>query len=127
MTGTWDANLSEARPGFVTHLECSMTEERHEAGRLHGLSRAGWPLLVRYDLAAARTRLTKAALAERPADLWRWRELLPGARAGDINSPGEAGAPPGGVPPVGAAQGGAPPPGKGEGGPPTRPVQARGH
>ena len=37
---------------FVTHLECSMTGERHEAGRLHNLSRAGKPLLVRYDLAA---------------------------------------------------------------------------
>ena len=28
-------------PTFVTHLECSMTGERYEADRLHGLSRAG--------------------------------------------------------------------------------------
>ena len=39
---------------FVTHLECSLTGERHEAGRLHNLSQAGKPLLVRYDLAAVR-------------------------------------------------------------------------
>jgi threonine synthase len=32
-------NLTASRPSFVTHLECSMTGERHEAGRLHNLSR----------------------------------------------------------------------------------------
>ena len=37
----------------VTHLECSLTGERYEAGRVHNLSRAGKPLLVRYDLEAA--------------------------------------------------------------------------
>ena len=41
-------------PTFVTHLECSMTGEHYEADRLHGLSRAGRPLLVRYDLDAVR-------------------------------------------------------------------------
>src|SRR5260221_13962862 len=71
------------RPTFVTHLECSMTGERHEADRLHNLSRAGKPLLVRYDLAAAARALTKEALAQRPADLWRYRELLPGRRGGE--------------------------------------------
>src|SRR3990170_3323779 len=60
---------------FVTHLECSLTGERHEAGRLHNLSRAGKPLLVRYDLDAI--RLDAATLAGRRADMWRWRELLP--------------------------------------------------
>jgi len=40
----------------VTHLECSRTGERLEAGRVHNLSSAGWPLLVRYDLAALRKR-----------------------------------------------------------------------
>ena len=32
-------NLSAERPTFVSHLECSMTGERYEADRLHGLSR----------------------------------------------------------------------------------------
>ena len=62
---------------FVTHLECSMTGERYEAGRLQGLSRVGRPLLVRYDLDGVRSAITKDALAERPHDMWRCRELLP--------------------------------------------------
>jgi len=61
---------------FVTHLECSGTGERVPAHALHGLSPAGRPLLVRYDLEAARGSLTAAALAGRPPDLWRWREIL---------------------------------------------------
>ena len=62
---------------FVTHLECSATGERHDAGTLHNLSRAGKPLLVRYDLAAVRAPLTPAILAARPPGMWKWRELLP--------------------------------------------------
>jgi threonine synthase len=81
------------RPTFVTHLECSATGERYEAGRVHGLSRAGKPLLVRYDLGVVSAHLTKAALAARPADMWRWRELLPVERAADIVSLGEAATP----------------------------------
>ncbi len=45
-----NANLITERPTFVTHLECSWTGEIYEADRPHNLSRAGKPLLVRYDL-----------------------------------------------------------------------------
>ncbi len=62
---------------YVTHLECSLTGERYEAGKLQGLSDAGKPLLVRYDLASARTALSREALASREATMWKWRELLP--------------------------------------------------
>ena len=62
---------------FVTHLECSATGERHEAGQLHNLSRAGKPLLVRYDLDAVGKSLTREVLASRIAGMWKWRELLP--------------------------------------------------
>src|SRR4051794_27886420 len=61
----------------VTHLECSLTGERYEAGQVHNLSRAGKPLLVRYDLKAAKRTLSRDSLAERPAGMWKWRELLP--------------------------------------------------
>src|SRR5690349_9145054 len=61
----------------VTHLECSLTGERYEAGRPHNLSRAGKPLLVRYDLDAAKRTLTRESLAGREPDMWKWRELLP--------------------------------------------------
>lgn len=61
----------------VTHLECSLTGEHYEAGRVHNLSRAGKPLLVRYDLDAARRTLTRESVAARDPGMWKWRELLP--------------------------------------------------
>jgi threonine synthase len=82
-------NLTADRATFVTHLECSMTGERYEADQLHGLSRVGRPLLVRYDLDAVKAVIPKAMLAARPTDLWRWRELLPVRRTGNIVSLGE--------------------------------------
>ncbi len=71
----------------VTHLECSLTGERYEAGRIYNLSRAGKPLLVRYDLAAAQRMLSRDGLAARPAGMWKWHELLP--HSGDPVSLGE--------------------------------------
>ena len=61
----------------VTHLECSLTRERYEPGQVHNLSRAGKPLLVRYDLDAAKATLTRDSLASREPGMWKWRELLP--------------------------------------------------
>jgi threonine synthase len=87
---THDENLTTERPTFVTHLECAFTGERHAADEVHNLSRAGKPLLVRYDLDGVRKALSKEALARRPADLWRYRELLPVRRVADIVSLGEA-------------------------------------
>jgi threonine synthase len=83
-------NLTAERPSFVTHLECSLTGERYAADQVHNLSRAGKPLLVRYDLAGVARALSKATLAARPPDLWRYRELLPVRRACDVVSLGEA-------------------------------------
>ena len=82
-------NLTTDRPTFVTHLECSLTGERYAPDELHNLSRAGRPLLVRYDLAAAGAALSRDAFQARPTDLWRWRELLPVRRTGSIVSLGE--------------------------------------
>jgi threonine synthase len=86
----FDDNLTAERPTFVTHLECSATGERHAADVLHNLSRAGKPLLVRYDVDAVRSALSPQALARRPQDLWRYRELLPVRQCKDIVSLGEA-------------------------------------
>jgi len=82
-------NLSSFRPSFVTHLECSMTGERYEADVLQGLSNVGRPLLVRYDLPGVAAAISKAELARRPADLWKWREVLPVRDAANIVSLGE--------------------------------------
>ena len=76
-------------PTFVTHLECSLTGERYPADRLHGLSRAGKPLLVRYDLDGVKRALSREALRERPQTLWRYRELLPVRRPENVLNLGE--------------------------------------
>jgi threonine synthase len=62
---------------FVTHLECSLTGERYVAGEPHNLSKAGKPLLVRYDTELARQTLTRESIEARPKTMWKWRELLP--------------------------------------------------
>ena len=74
---------------FVTHLECSLTGRRYPAGELHGLSDAGAPLLVLYDLEAIGRAVDKETLLHRSPDMWRYREFLPLADDGDRVSLGE--------------------------------------
>jgi threonine synthase len=74
---------------FVTHLECSYTGETYEADRIHGLSRAGKPLLVRYDLAALGAGLDRETLSARSGGLWKYLELLPVRSEENIISLGE--------------------------------------
>ena len=76
-------------PTFVTHLECSMTGERYEAGQVHGLSKAGRPLLVRYDLPALAKAITKEQLAARTGGFWRYREMLPVTKTENVVDLGE--------------------------------------
>jgi threonine synthase len=77
-------------PGFTTHLECSATGKRYPADQLHGLSEAGKPLLVRYDLEALRRAVSKEDLAGRATGgFWRYREFLPVRRSADVVSLGE--------------------------------------
>jgi len=76
-------------PTFVSHLECSLTGERYPADTLQTVSRAGRPLLVRYDLDGIRRGLSREALASRPQALWRYRELLPVRRPENVLSLGE--------------------------------------
>jgi len=76
-------------PTFVTHLECSLTGERYPADTLQNLSKAGRPLLVRYDLDGVRRALPRETLAGRPPSLWRYRELLPVRHQENVVSLGE--------------------------------------
>ncbi|WP_294335795.1 threonine synthase [uncultured Sphingomonas sp.] len=119
-------NLTADRPCFVTHLECGLTGERYEADVLQGLSRVGRPLLVRYDLGGVRAAMTKEALAARPADLWKYRELLPVRSADHIVSLGEMETPLVTLDRVGAARGARAPIVKDEGRLPTGSFKARG-
>ena len=69
--------MSETPYSFLTRLECSMTGKPHDAGRPQNLSHDNYPLLARYDLAAARESFTPESLRDRPFDLWRYHEVLP--------------------------------------------------
>ena len=77
-------------PTFVSHLECSATGKHYAADVLHGLSEAGKPLLVRYDLAALARAVSREELARRAeGGFWRYREFLPVRRSDDVVALGE--------------------------------------
>jgi len=76
-------------PTFVTHLECSMTGETFDADKIYGLSPAGRPLLVRYDLVALAKSIDKETLARRTGGFWRYREFLPVRREKNVMRLGE--------------------------------------
>ena len=63
------------------------------------------PLLVEYDLARARAVMTKATVQARPADMWRYRELLPVQRLANVVTLGEGMTPLLPLPTLGAALG----------------------
>jgi threonine synthase len=77
------------RYSYATHLECSLTGQRYDITQLQGLSQAGKPLLARYDLAALKAQLPRAAVEARPSGMWRWHELLPLPSASAAISLGE--------------------------------------
>lgn len=63
---------------FVSHLECGISgESDYAAGELHGLSRKGRPLLVRYDFEGIKASISKDDVWARSGGFWKWRELLP--------------------------------------------------
>jgi len=78
---------------FVTHLECSGTGEKYPADALHGLSKAGKPLLVGYDLDALKRAVSKEMLAGRDGGFWKYREFLPVRRSENVVRLGEVATP----------------------------------
>ncbi|PYS52370.1 MAG: threonine synthase [Acidobacteria bacterium] len=62
---------------MVSHLECSRTGELFDAGKVHGLSTAGWPLLVRYDFKKLKQSWDRDSLEGAPRSMWRYASLLP--------------------------------------------------
>lgn len=79
----------EEYPTFVTHLECSYTGKTYPADQLHGLSEAGKPLLVRYDLDALGKAVNKNDLSSRLPEFWRYREFLPVRHSANVVRLGE--------------------------------------
>jgi threonine synthase len=80
-------------PSFVTDLACPRCGRRHDAGLPQNLCDCGGPLLVEYELEAVGAAATKEAVAARPFDMWRYRELLPVEGSADVVSLGEGGTP----------------------------------
>ena len=61
----------------LSHLECPKCAASVDPDAIRQLCRCGSPLLARYDLARAARTLGKVDVAQRAANIWRWRELLP--------------------------------------------------
>lgn len=78
----------------ITHLECTLTGERFDASHPHRTNPAnGKPLFARYDLDKAKATLTKDSLADRPRNIWRYREVMPVIDDDNIITLGEGGTP----------------------------------
>jgi threonine synthase len=75
---------------YLTQLECSRCGQSYEAETIQTVSACcGKPLLARYDLARARGEWERASLAQRPATMWRYHEVLPARQEADVVSLGE--------------------------------------
>jgi threonine synthase len=73
--------MTDFLPTTITHLECSKCGEKHSHEKLQNLCACGGPLLARYDLAKAARTLSREALKSRPANMWRYAEVLPAREA----------------------------------------------
>jgi threonine synthase len=73
----------------LSHLDCPRCGTRHDADRVQGTCSCGSPLLARYDLRQVARQASPHDIAGRPADLWRYHELLPVRQATRVVSLGE--------------------------------------
>ncbi|TDU82336.1 threonine synthase [Kribbella voronezhensis] len=73
----------------LRQLECPKCGLVHDPDQVIGLCDCGSPLLARYDLDEVRAGLTKAEVASRAPDLWRYHELLPVRDPANVISLGE--------------------------------------
>jgi len=63
---------------LLSHLECSLCTHPFPADIVQTFCKdCQAPLLAKYDLEAARSRLDRNDISRRPRGLWRWQELLP--------------------------------------------------
>jgi threonine synthase len=74
---------------YLSHLECSRTGTSYDADEVQGVGDTGAPLLARYDLERVRAGVTREEIATRPADLWRYHEVLPVRDPAHVTTLGE--------------------------------------
>jgi len=75
---------------FISHLVCSQSGVQFDHRQIQTFSpEFKKPLLAVYDLDAAKAHVTKEMVQSRPADMWRYFELLPVVDEKNIVSLGE--------------------------------------
>ncbi len=62
---------------YLCRLQCPRCARSYPHGTTIFCADCFTPLEIAYDLPAIRRRLTRSVLADRPLDMWRYRELLP--------------------------------------------------
>ncbi|MGB8214287.1 MAG: threonine synthase [Anaerolineales bacterium] len=72
-------NASDSQvTSLLVELECSGCGELYSSNEIHTFCPdCQSPLLARYDLKTARSRIDRDAISRRPRGMWRWHELLP--------------------------------------------------
>jgi threonine synthase len=78
-----------ATNSYIERLYCPKCGKTRAPGSVAQLCGCGSPLLARYDLKRAKSRLKRSGLRDRAPDLWRYRELLPVGDDENIVSLGE--------------------------------------
>src|SRR5260370_1157258 len=73
----------------LSHLECASCATTCDAGQVHGTCACRAPLLARDDTERVIAKVSRAEIAARPPDLWRYHELLPVSAAANVVSLGE--------------------------------------
>ncbi|MDA0769174.1 MAG: threonine synthase [Chloroflexi bacterium] len=63
---------------YLTHLECTYCHKTYSSGELHRTCvDCGKVLYPRYDLDAAKGGFDRGSLRDRPANMWRYFEMMP--------------------------------------------------
>src|SRR5690242_8582804 len=74
---------------MLSHCACPRCGARYDADTLLGVCTCSSPLLAHYDLDQVGRAVDPERIAGRPADLWRYRELLPVRDPANVVSLGE--------------------------------------
>jgi threonine synthase len=69
--------LAMAKQTNVAELECSSCGKKYDPGVEQHLCSCGKPLLAKYELKRAAASLSLESVKSRPANLWRYAEVLP--------------------------------------------------
>lgn len=85
--------MREMSDSALSSLVCSVSGDTYPLGELHNLSRAGRPILCRYDLDRVRRSVDRDVFRSRGRGMWRWRELMPLSRPHEPVTLGEGDTP----------------------------------